>query len=622
MRRLCALCLLFVLTGVLPVMANGTVEDVTFFSPTLGYNQHMNVYLPEGYDGVARYPVIFFLHGIGSTYNDYGFTTTILDAMIGGGLMEPVIFVIPNGMCPPYGGSMWTNSEMYGAYEDYVAHDVVSYVDAHYATLPYRETRAIMGHSMGGFGALTVAFKHADSFSDVVSLSGLVDLEPISLTVWSYILCMENGGTPPYSWNPLAGFFTGGVFTGAGAFTPNFTNPPYYVDFPLDANANWVMPVLDHWQTHMPPYTLRQYVGSLDGLRILLDCGTLDELSYYSQNLAFCDSLDALGVPYQFTSFVGGHTDHLPERFQMAFLHLEQVLCPTECAGYYSTLTEGQWGQDVCHGNNFACFRDQYFDEVYPSGMVVGNGYSLTFTSSAAVAAALPAGGNPGMLTMSLTNPTARDLQRNGGTFAGHVITLKLNADYANAAGFRYLDQLMVGMGYGAFTDMALYDVLDIAESVLGGDLTALPAGETLASLHDLINVVNRNFVGGNASNRDLLLQLSFGPCMPCDEPPVGTFSSVETTPLVEVNGFALGTNYPNPFNATTTISYFLPSASEIRVDICNILGQRVETLFNGRQESGAHSLRWDATDVASGIYFARLSNGTQVSSVKMLLLK
>jgi len=606
----------------LPVMANGTVEDVTFFAPTLGYNQHMNVYLPEGYDGVARYPVIYFLHGIGNTYNTYPECIVALDNVINGGLMEPVIFVQPNGMCPPYGGSMWTNSEMYGMYEDYVANDVVAYVDANFATLPYRETRAIMGHSMGGFGALTIAFKHADSFSDVVSLSGLVDLEPISMAVWSYILCMENGGVPPYSWNPAAGFFTGGVFTAAGAFTPNFTNPPYMVDFPLDANANWVMPVLDHWMTHMPPYTVRQYAESLDGLRILLDCGTQDELSYYSQNLAFCDSLEALGIPYQFTSFVGGHSNHLTERLQLAFMHLSQTLCPTECPELYSTLTEGQWGQDVCHGNNFACFRDQYFDDVYPSGMVVGNGYSLTFTSSAGVGAALPTGGNPGMLTMSLTNPTVRDLLRNGGTFAGQVITMKLNLDYANAAGFRYLDQLMVGMGYGAFTDLALYDVLDIAESVLGGDMTVLPAGETLASLQDLINVVNSNFVGGHTANPDLLLQRSFGPCMPCDGLDAGTFSLNETAPLVETNGYVLGTSYPNPFNPTTTISYFLPSPSEIRVDIYNLLGRRVETLFSGRQEVGAHSVRWDGSNSPSGIYFARIETRDHAQSIKMVLLK
>lgn len=625
MKRSCVFCLLLLLACVLPAMAVGTVTDVTFYSPSLGYNQHMNVYLPEGYDGVTRYPVIYFLHGIGATYNDYGFSTNILDAMIGGGLMEPVIFVRPNGMCPPYGGSMWTNSEMYGPFEDYMAHDVIPYVDANFATLPYRETRAIMGHSMGGFGALTVAFKHAGLFSNAVSLSGFVDLEPVSLTVWTQILCWENGGVPPYNWNPAAGFFTGGVFTGAGAFSPNFSNPPYMVDFPLDANANWVVPVLEHWNTHMPTSTVREYAGTLDGLRILLDCGTQDELSYYSQNLAFCDSLDALGVPYQFTSFVGGHTNHLPERFQLAFMHLSQTLCPTECAGFYSTLTEGQWGQNACNGNNFACFRDQYFAEVYPAGMVVGNGYTVTFTSSAAIGAALPVGGSLGVLATNLTNPAPRTLQRNGGNFAGSVITLKLNVDYAYASGFRYLDQLFVGAGHGAFTDMPLYDVLDVAETVLGGNMSALPAGETLASLNNLMTAVNHNFEQGRVASSGLLLQRSFGPCMPCPDsnpPDADRFLPDAGNVLADATGYALGTNYPNPFNPTTQISFDLVEAGMVRLSVYNVLGQQVAMLVNGELSSGHHAVNFDATGLPSGLYIYRISTNGFTDEKKMLLMK
>jgi hypothetical protein len=95
--------------------------------------------------------------------------------------------------------------------------------------------------------------------------------------------------------------------------------------------------------------------------------------------------------------------------------------------------------------------------------------------------------------------------------------------------------------------------------------------------------------------------------------------------PLVQGNpprDFSLLPPYPNPFNPTTIISYFLPRSSEIQVDIYNLLGQRVETLFNGRQEGGVHSVRWDASNSASGIYFVQLRSQNLTQTRKMLLLK
>jgi hypothetical protein len=95
--------------------------------------------------------------------------------------------------------------------------------------------------------------------------------------------------------------------------------------------------------------------------------------------------------------------------------------------------------------------------------------------------------------------------------------------------------------------------------------------------------------------------------------------------PLIRDNlpeDFSLLPCYPNPFNPTTTISYYLPRTSEIQVDIYNLLGQRVETLFNGRQEGGIHSLRWDGSNFASGIYFIQLQTQNLTQTRKMLLIR
>lgn len=103
--------------------------------------------------------------------------------------------------------------------------------------------------------------------------------------------------------------------------------------------------------------------------------------------------------------------------------------------------------------------------------------------------------------------------------------------------------------------------------------------------------------------------------------------------PVSEVNGgnlpraFALKQNAPNPFNPTTVISYDLPKAAHVSLEVFNVLGQKVKTLVNGFQEAGTQSITWDGTDnsgasVASGIYFYRLGAGEFNATKKMMMLK
>ncbi|UCE67212.1 MAG: T9SS type A sorting domain-containing protein [Candidatus Zixiibacteriota bacterium] len=81
-------------------------------------------------------------------------------------------------------------------------------------------------------------------------------------------------------------------------------------------------------------------------------------------------------------------------------------------------------------------------------------------------------------------------------------------------------------------------------------------------------------------------------------------------------------TNYPNPFNAKTTIRYSLPNKSEMTLAIYNLLAQQVETVFDGVQNPGEHTLTWDASHLPSGIYFARLETADRTENIKMVLLK
>ena len=115
--------------------------------------------------------------------------------------------------------------------------------------------------------------------------------------------------------------------------------------------------------------------------------------------------------------------------------------------------------------------------------------------------------------------------------------------------------------------------------------------------------------------------------------PPVATTTDRSgrfTLPLSTLAGvlperFELGANYPNPFNPSTMIPYQLPTAMYVRLEVFNILGQRVATLVDGEQPAGFHTASWDATDasgeaVAAGVYLYRLS-GDGVQATRSMLL-
>jgi hypothetical protein len=80
--------------------------------------------------------------------------------------------------------------------------------------------------------------------------------------------------------------------------------------------------------------------------------------------------------------------------------------------------------------------------------------------------------------------------------------------------------------------------------------------------------------------------------------------------------------NYPNPFNESTIIEYSLTTLSDVTIEIFDILGNRVETLFSGRQTAGKHRAVWNAENFSTGAYFYRVQSGEIAESQKMILIK
>ena len=84
----------------------------------------------------------------------------------------------------------------------------------------------------------------------------------------------------------------------------------------------------------------------------------------------------------------------------------------------------------------------------------------------------------------------------------------------------------------------------------------------------------------------------------------------------------ALLQNHPNPFNPSTQIQFALPKANHVKLELYNALGERIETLVDETRQAGYYSEHFDATGLASGLYFYRLQSGDFIDTKKLLLLK
>jgi hypothetical protein len=97
---------------------------------------------------------------------------------------------------------------------------------------------------------------------------------------------------------------------------------------------------------------------------------------------------------------------------------------------------------------------------------------------------------------------------------------------------------------------------------------------------------------------------------------------SVEEEESNELKGFELHQNYPNPFNPTTTIKYDVARPGMVELIIFDMLGRKVKSLVSEQQNAGSYNVVFDASQLASGVYFYKLSANDYVETKKMVFLK
>ncbi len=302
---------------------HGTVQRVHVHGKGLEGNlegdspdRDVAVYLPPGYDAARsrRYPVIYLLHGFTDDVDHWWgvkphfvSVPAAMDRALAAGAPEMIV-VMPNAFTR-YQGSMYSNSATTGNWEDFVARELVTYIDGHYRTIANAGGRGLAGHSMGGYGAVRVGMKHPEVYSSLYLMSPC---------------CMETTGVRP---NPRAeairnpeevakaDFFTKAVFASAAAWSPNPRNAPLFLDLPYK-NGELQPQIVAKWQANAPLAMIDQFISNLRQYKaIAMDAGTKDRP--IADTVEKLDGiLKAYGIRHVYETYDGDHVNRVGERLE------------------------------------------------------------------------------------------------------------------------------------------------------------------------------------------------------------------------------------------------------------------------------------------------------------------
>ena len=318
----------------------GRVDLLTIPAPSLAGNllgdpteQGIGVYLPYDYDGSdKRYPVLYFLPGFEDHYDSY---LSDFQIFMDQAMENDMIVVTVNGL-NKFNGSFYVNSPVTGNWQDFVTHDVLTYVDSHYRTIPEADARGLAGHSMGGYGVIQIATNVGGLFGSIYAMSpglfdqnGLADSPMNFKTVQSLIdsysdlsasdaasKFMSLGG---YGWPNDFALAYGAAFAYDTSKAPYIQIPAKNADGAYAHDAVW-----DRYQDGFGDWEdkLDAHGDNLKALKHFgIEYGTLDEFTWIPKG---CDAFDALltarGIPHQLVTFQGDHQSKIDERIKDALL--------------------------------------------------------------------------------------------------------------------------------------------------------------------------------------------------------------------------------------------------------------------------------------------------------------
>jgi enterochelin esterase-like enzyme len=284
------------------------------------------VFLPPSYqhDTARRYPVVYALHGyfIGAEQwtGEIHVPQTIEGAFAQGA--SEMIVVLPDSKTV-FLGSFYSSSVTTGDFERFISHDLVAYIDAHYRTLPTRESRGLVGHSMGGYGASRIGMKHPEVFGALYIMSPCC-LSPMTGggpgpvdDMKKRVMDSEARAASAKSAADLAAAspgFASAPYATAAAWAPDPKNPPLYFDLPTKDGVPQPE-IVARLTANAPLAFVDQYIGNLKQYRaIAMDVGDQDGLRFDAAKLH--EVLDRYDIVNAFTIYPGTHTSAVADRFQ------------------------------------------------------------------------------------------------------------------------------------------------------------------------------------------------------------------------------------------------------------------------------------------------------------------
>lgn len=290
------------------------------------------VYLPPGYETEVdrRYATIYLLHGVLDSPQIWvepvyqGMTIqSVMDELIAAGEIRPMIVVMVNG-ANAYGASLFMNSRVTGNWRDYVVADVVDHIDQTYRTLASPTSRALVGHSMGGYGAINLAMRHPDVFSvawgmNPCCLCCIGDETPRDHPVWRTVGSFDG---PDAMWRHLDQNQDPWPLLVAGAGTvlaPAPDRPPLYFEpsYEVDGDTLRATGAAARMEAELPLANVSMFTDNLRRLRgLAMDLAFDDQFVHIpAGTIAFSDTLTALAVPHVFEAYDGDHRNRMSERF-------------------------------------------------------------------------------------------------------------------------------------------------------------------------------------------------------------------------------------------------------------------------------------------------------------------
>lgn len=314
MRRI--LALLTALCALIAMPALARVEKITVHSPSVAGNLEGNspdrtvyVILPPSYDTAKqrRFPVVYFLHGFNSTADTYMGRIAFDDDLkaMGKGPQEMIV-VVPDSMTR-WGGSMYSSSPTIGDFEGFIVRDLIGWIDGHYRSVPRREARGLVGHSMGGYGTLRLGMKYPQLFGALYAMNPCCQIPRPASLIDPKFDTMSVEQALALDW------MSRGNFAVAAAWSPNPGKAPFFADLGTkDGKADDF--VLAQWAANSPAAMAAQYVPALKSMAgIAIDTGDTDFVRPDDELIHA--HLTKLGVPHDWEMYVGDHGNRIKERF-------------------------------------------------------------------------------------------------------------------------------------------------------------------------------------------------------------------------------------------------------------------------------------------------------------------